>query len=388
MVFRFSGQYHFWYLGVLLLYDCLVALVYAARQGDIAAVRITPGRPSRRFLAGIVVTTALLCFGMNLFYHYGAWTCLYVLQYQPVKAPLYTAYFLLGIYAYTHGWFAEGYRPRLRPWAPIYVVSLLVYLTLIGASGGDPATLRGKLLINFVAGVEVLSALLTLLALFQRLERHARPWLRRASDLSFGAYVVHLNVVFALVYLTRNVAVLPLFPRYVLQVVVAVLGAWGVAFAWRRLTAAEGQRGGWFVVPYRAHRLTIPAPRRPSHPPRDSASLVHQAPYFQPGDFIAGRRDGERAMDGLYAGAARPCRRTCHGWIVRRRRRGHAGERAMDGLYAGAGAAMPANVPWMDCTPAPARPCRRTCHGWIAHRRPTTRRSSFHATPAVGTARR
>jgi glucan biosynthesis protein C len=235
-IFRFNNNYHFWYLGVLLLFFVIVAAIYAARRSAISAIRIAPSQPSPLFFPGVIALTTLLCFAINLVTEYGQWTSLYVLQFQTVKAPMYAMYFLLGIYAYRSNWFAAGYRPRLFPWALIYAASLLAYLGVVGATGGDPVTLRQRLLINLFASVEVPAALLALAALFQALQHRAGPFVRRFASLSYSAYVAHLSVVFLVVYLTRNI-VMPLTLKYVLQVIFIVIAAWTVASLWSQLQA-------------------------------------------------------------------------------------------------------------------------------------------------------
>jgi membrane-bound acyltransferase YfiQ involved in biofilm formation len=75
----------------------------------------------------------------------------------------------------------------------------------------------------------MLSALMTCLALFQKLQGRDRPALQAISSLSYSAYIVHLNIVFAILYLSRDIA-LPLFPKYILQAVLALSISWGAAY--------------------------------------------------------------------------------------------------------------------------------------------------------------
>jgi surface polysaccharide O-acyltransferase-like enzyme len=235
------SQFHFWYLGVLLLYFGLVALACKRFPGMLKAAPSAARPPSAIFFTGLVAITSLLCFGVNLFLPYGGWTCIGILQFQPVKAPLYTTYFLLGIYAYLKGWFKGGYQPRLWPWAALYALSFIFYLGLTVRTNGAPSLVTGKLLMNTTASIEVLSALLSFSALFQKLFNGERPWLRSLSSLSFTAYIVHLNVLFVIVLLTRDLA-LAVLVKYALQAGSSVVIAWGISALWRQMTQGKGVR--------------------------------------------------------------------------------------------------------------------------------------------------
>jgi glucan biosynthesis protein C len=225
----YLGQFHFWYLGMLLLYFILVVIVYKRFPGVLKASPDQSRQPSALFFVKLIAIATAFCFLANLGSQYTDWTILGLLQFQPVKLPLYNIYFVLGIYAWRMGWLTEGYRPRLFPWVGIYLVSFLSMVGLVSTMGTNPATILGKLVLNFAACVEMLSALMTCLALFQKLQGRDRPVLQAISSLSYSAYIVHLNIVFAILYLSRDIA-LPLFPKYILQAVLALSISWGAAY--------------------------------------------------------------------------------------------------------------------------------------------------------------
>lgn len=222
------SQFHFWYLGVLLFEFALVALVYWRKPGIFTSSPATLKQPSTLFFAGLIAVTTLTCFGLNLFSHYTDWDCLWIIQFQAVKTPLYNIYFLLGIYAFKQGWFKDGFRPKVFPWAGIYIASLILYALIYLATLGNPVTLYGKFLINLFASIEVLSALMTCLALFQKLHRSERPRLMKLSGLSFGVYIVHLPLLFVILFLTKDVSLAAPI-KYILQAILTVVLSWGIA---------------------------------------------------------------------------------------------------------------------------------------------------------------
>jgi len=232
----YLGQFHFWYLGMLLLYFVLVYVAARRLPGLLKLGSGQPRRPSVRFFAVLIATSAAFCFVSNLTSNYTDWAILGLLQFQPVKLPLYNIYFCLGIYAWNNGWLREGYRPHLWPWAAIYAAAFACTAVVGIATSVNPASLGAKLLINTSSSVEVLAALLTCLALFQKLHSAEHPWLQKLSGMSFNAYIVHPNVVFAVLILTRDAA-LPLPLTYGLQAVLAVSLSWGLSYLLRRLPA-------------------------------------------------------------------------------------------------------------------------------------------------------
>ena len=230
----YVGQYHFWYLDVLLTFFVLTVMAVKRFPGLLKANPSKSHPPSRLVFGTIIAVNAVLCFAVNMVIPYTDWTILGLLQFQPVKVPLYISYFCLGIYAWKNGWFKEGYRPRLSPWIFIYVASFLFMLLLGLGTRLEPTTVIQKVLVNAAASVEVLSALMTCLALFQRLDSREHPWLQRVSRLSFNAYLVHLSVAFSVLYLTRDVAMsLPV--KYALQATGVVGLSWGLAYGMSRM---------------------------------------------------------------------------------------------------------------------------------------------------------
>jgi glucan biosynthesis protein C len=93
-------QYHFWFLGVLLLFFFILSLTYLIFRDKISSVETKTGRPSFLFIIFFITITTALYFTVNLFSPAESFTNLYVLQFQTVVFPIYAAYFIFGIFAY------------------------------------------------------------------------------------------------------------------------------------------------------------------------------------------------------------------------------------------------------------------------------------------------
>jgi hypothetical protein len=117
----------YWFLGVLLLMFVLLAWVYEWDDWLRGAPRTM--RPTGKVFAGFIALTAAGFFIISLSFGPDAWWHNYLLVYQPVRAPLYIGYFVLGIYTCQRGWFmADGFRPEIGPWGWACVLSGLAYL--------------------------------------------------------------------------------------------------------------------------------------------------------------------------------------------------------------------------------------------------------------------
>ena len=105
---RSFQQSVYWYLGVLLLFFALTALLYVASR-RFAAWQPSTVTPSWVFL-GLFVLACSAC-SLAIGAPLDRWSHVYLLVFQPARVPLYIGYFGLGLLAHQHGWFtAEGYR--------------------------------------------------------------------------------------------------------------------------------------------------------------------------------------------------------------------------------------------------------------------------------------
>jgi len=175
-------------------------------------------------------------FVMNLFYPAEAFTQWYVLQFQTVIFLIYAAYFIFGIYAYTRNWFIDGYKPRIIPWTIAYAISISMYLSTILYMNtvSDRDTMVMKLVNDLCNNVSILSALFMLLAISRKYLNGDVPVLKVISKSSYSTYLIHFLVVFIVIYASRDIP-LPLFPRFLTQIVIGVFLSWGIGYSLTRI---------------------------------------------------------------------------------------------------------------------------------------------------------
>jgi glucan biosynthesis protein C len=226
------SQYHFWFLGVLLLFFLVLGLIFLISSERISSIRTKAGRPSPLFFILFIATTTGIYFVVNLFYPAEHFTQWYVLQFQTVIFLIYVAYFVFGIYAYTRNWFIDGYKPRIIPWTIAYIVSIFMYVATIvymhTGSGRD--TMVMKLVNDLCNNVSILSALFMLLAFSQKLLNGDAPVLKAISKSSYSTYLIHFSVVMVVVYASRGIP-MPLFPKFLTQIVIGILLSWGIGYS-------------------------------------------------------------------------------------------------------------------------------------------------------------
>ncbi len=230
------SQYHFWFLGVLLLFFLVLGLIFLIVGDKISSIKTKPRKPSLLFFMVFITITTGMYFVVNLFYPAEAFTQWYVLQFQTVIFLIYAAYFVFGIYAYTRNWFIDGYKPRIIPWAIAYVISIFMYLSTIlymyTGSGRD--TMVIKLVNDLCNNVSILSALFMLLAISRKYLNGDAPVLKVISKSSYSTYLIHFLVVFIVIYASRDIP-LPIFPRFLTQIVIGVFLSWGIGYSLTRI---------------------------------------------------------------------------------------------------------------------------------------------------------
>jgi hypothetical protein len=230
------SQYHFWFLGVLLLFFLVLSLIFLMVGDKISSIKTKPGKPSLPFFMAFIVMTTGMYLVVNLFYPAEAFTQWYVLQFQIVIFLIYAAYFAFGIYAYIRNWFIDGYKPRIIPWTIAYAISIFMYLSTIlymyTGSGRD--TMVMKLVNDLCNNVSILSALFMLLAISRKYLNGDAPFLKVISKSSYSTYLIHFLVVFIVIYVSRGIP-LSLFPRFLTQIVIGVFLSWGIGYSLTRI---------------------------------------------------------------------------------------------------------------------------------------------------------
>jgi hypothetical protein len=230
-------QYHFWFLGVLLLFFSILCLAYLIFREKISSVEIKAGKLSSLFVFFFITITTGLYFVVNLFFSADFFTRLYVLQFQTVVFPIYAAYFTLGIFAYKKDWFKGGYKPRILPWTITYIISLIIYIpTLIYVSQNLSAhnIVFLKLINDIANNLSIFSALFMLLALFQKYLNGDQSYLMKISRSSYSTYLIHFSVVCVVAYVSINIS-LPLLLKFLTQIVICTLLSWEIGYLLTRI---------------------------------------------------------------------------------------------------------------------------------------------------------
>lgn len=215
----------YWYLGVLLLLFTLTALLFAVnrRFATWQAKRVEPDwRLFGLFLA--LVTAASLLVGQVA--PLDQWSHVYLFVFQPVRAPLYAAYFALGILARQQCWLTEqGYRPSLPGWLAASVATGVLYLEcrLALSAALPPATARATAILFF--NLFCFTALMAGLASFLRIRTDSGFWRGQARN-SYGIYYLHPLFLYPLAW-----AMVPVSLSIYAKAVVVILGAYLLSWA-------------------------------------------------------------------------------------------------------------------------------------------------------------
>jgi glucan biosynthesis protein C len=221
----------YWFLGLLFLFFIVLSLAYTASERLCSASRRIAAPSWRLFVVFWAIMSGGMLF-MNQFFPVDAWfRDWYILVFQPERVPLYIGYFVLGIYAHLNGWFTgPGYRPRLLPWAVVWIFSGLLYLgnRLFVLPTVPEPTLLSLAAHAMLFNAFCLSSLLAGVALFQRKINQTGPvWASLAAS-SYGIYYIHPLILYPLAYLFVPIS-LPLFIKAPLVILLAIGLSWAVS---------------------------------------------------------------------------------------------------------------------------------------------------------------
>lgn len=233
------GQGVYWFLGVLMFQFVLLAALYfvsARFRGWEKKVAV----PSWLLFAGFWVVMTACFLLINQFFAMDDWyKRLYVLVFQPLRAPLYCGYFMLGVYASQKGWFtATGYRPGWS-WVGMLVLSGAVYLRCPFIIPGTWPLMMLQAVSAMLFNLYCLSALMAGITIFQRCANSSgRLWSSQARN-SYGIYYIHLLFLYPLTYVFLSITI----SVYLKALIVIILGwllSWG--FSTLVLTKVPGLR--------------------------------------------------------------------------------------------------------------------------------------------------
>jgi hypothetical protein len=233
------GQGIYWFLGVLLMQFVLMAALYAvsARFRGWEKKMVVP---SLLLLAGFWAMMSACFLLMNQFFEMDYfWKRFYVFMFQPVRAPLYVGYFVLGVWAGQNGWFtAAGYRPGWG-WAGLLVLSGALYLRYPFIVPVEWPLLMFQAVSAMLFNLYCLSALMAGVAIFQRCGNSCgRFWSSQARN-SYGIYFIHPVFLFTLAYVFLSIT-MPVYLKALIVTMLSWLLSWG--FSSLVLTKVPGLR--------------------------------------------------------------------------------------------------------------------------------------------------
>ncbi len=199
-----TTQLVYWFLTLLFAFFVLFALAHAVmrrwRSGAAlpAVQKAARGNPALVTLLLFGVMTSAGYFASLLLFPDTSWFTLGAfLQFQPARLVLFAGYFALGVYAQSHGWFADG-KPlgSLALWGAISVALAVAHLVIGRPLFADPAAtphLPVMLLLGtaFIRSFLVLAVLVVLASAGIRYWNRSRGFDRQLSQTSYDIYLTH-----------------------------------------------------------------------------------------------------------------------------------------------------------------------------------------------------
>lgn len=217
----------YWFLGILFLIFAILSVVYTSSQ-SLRSLQPQVKRPTWKVFVGFVIITASGFLILNLFFPLDTWTHAgYVFMFQPLRVPLYIGYFVFGMYAYQNRWFLdEGYRPSLSRWVIFFVVSGLLY---VGYRFTVPAQVQTTVFLKggnaLLFNTFCLSALMFVIALFEKYgDKTTRFWKSQARN-SYGVYYVHPFFLYPLAFIFLSFSI-SIYIKAIVIILVAALLSW------------------------------------------------------------------------------------------------------------------------------------------------------------------
>jgi glucan biosynthesis protein C len=232
------SQYHFWFLGVLLFFFLIVFVLYSIFGRKIIPAGVKTEKPAPGLLLLFFCGTGLARFAADILFTTtdinSQWVRIYVIQFEIMGAPLYIAFFLLGIAACSKGWFAGGYKARVFPPLLVFIASSMaavMLLTVFAQASPINAGLRFFLDFSICAGsMSFLGMLLAIFAKYFNKDSRAQS----ITGSSYGVYLIHANILFVILFLSRDLA-LPPGLKFLAQFAVTAAASWMAGYALKKL---------------------------------------------------------------------------------------------------------------------------------------------------------
>lgn len=240
------GQFHCWFLSVLMLFFVFYAAAHAAgrRWGRPLHAR---GPASRRTIAmWLLWSTVAGAVIVGLL----AWVepvdkWLTIGPFLPFEVPdvgLYVVYFVMGIAACRGRWFEQ--RRPLGPgiyWGAVCVVLSTVYLMFMIATANDPSLIDSRSIAFVRWGLRVplcLALLCSFLTFAQRWANKPNPVNRTLAAHSYGTYLVHMVVMIYLQWALLLWDGGPSWVKFLVSCVLSILLSYAAAILVARVWSA------------------------------------------------------------------------------------------------------------------------------------------------------
>jgi glucans biosynthesis protein C len=198
--YQSHGQVHFYFLCVLTLYYAALSVAYLIYKP--LGSRSTK-KPSGRFLALFGVATGIFFFVGTLFFDEGRWVKIAIFDLPATKFIPFMCYFFLGVLAYRSQWFTpSGYTPRLRPWALMCFGSFIFFFVLLNPQLHTSTV--GTVCYSLLQFFFCLTAVFSLLALFNKRFNFTTKPLSSLAANSYGTYFIHYLVIVLVIFILRD----------------------------------------------------------------------------------------------------------------------------------------------------------------------------------------
>ena len=226
-----------WFVGVLLGFDCLAALVYwmCPRLSDALHESRVFTRPLVFFLVLIAVSAAAF-FPMLIRFGSSYWFALGPLTVQACRSLHYAVYFFAGVTVSAYGLERSIFVPdgplarRWALWVLAGIVSFVIFLRVV-QNWPPPVGAYGRWFVIACAALTF-----GMLALFLRFVKQRHAILESLNDNSYGIYLIHYLFVVWLQYELLD-ANLPAIAKASIVFVSVLALSWGTVAALRRVPA-------------------------------------------------------------------------------------------------------------------------------------------------------
>lgn len=201
---RFYQQGHYWYLGILLAFLIVWALV--GERTNAKQETAQRGAPSFSLFAVIwAVTVAAFCTSVRFVKPADEWFNVgYVLYFQPARIVGYALIFALGIRGGRQSWFTrDGWQPYLPLWLSLALASscaLVLWTFMPVALYGDRANLVFSAALYSLTALSMPFGLIGLFMRFMRARNRLAEFTGRFAPTSYGTYWLHQIVLMPLLF--------------------------------------------------------------------------------------------------------------------------------------------------------------------------------------------